>query len=167
MLICDFKNHLIRSANLHSRQVKHIVGVPGLRGQDKLGGKLPGNLQQIASPWDIVQAPRGIFLIAMAGLHQIWSLDLGRDRCGLYSGSSREGNLNSTHTRTTWAQPSGLTIGQLNNEPVLFVADSESSSVRAVGLESRRTLPVVGATADENDLFAFGDTDGQGYSARL
>ena len=68
-----------------------------------------------------------------------------------------EGNLNSSHSRTTWAQPSGLTIGKLNKKPVVFVADSESSSVRALELTYRKALPIAGASQREDDLFAFGD----------
>ena len=45
----------------------------------------------------------------------------------------------------------------------MFVADSESSSIRAVGLQIRNAVPIAGATSDENDLHAFGDIDGEGY----
>ena len=46
------------------------------------------------------------------------------------SGSGAEGNSNLSATDSTWAQPSGLSCGLFNNEPFIFVADSESSAVR-------------------------------------
>lgn len=78
-----------------------------------------------------------------------------------------EGNLNSSNTKTTWAQPSGLSLGELGRKPVVYVADSESSSVRAIDLTNRNAVPVAGATDNEGDLYAFGDQDGSGYEARL
>lgn len=40
LLLCDVKNHCVRKANLRTRQVTRVVGVPGFRGQDKQGGKV-------------------------------------------------------------------------------------------------------------------------------
>jgi len=40
LLLCDVKNHLIREANLHTKQVRHISGVQGQRGRDLGGGKV-------------------------------------------------------------------------------------------------------------------------------
>ena len=108
----------------------------------------------------------------MAGLHQLWRLDMQRDRCGVYSGCMFEGNFNSSNTKTRWAQPSGLALGELTNpgttkKPVIFVADSESSSIRALDLTNRNAVPVAGANENDGDLYAFGDVDGQGYDAKL
>lgn len=50
----------------------------------------------------------------MAGIHQIWLLDLDARRMTRISGSGAEGNLNSTGLESTWAQPSGITPGQYN-----------------------------------------------------
>ena len=47
----------------------------GEKGSDKQGDKDP-EVQQLASPWDIVPANKNILLFAMAGIHQIWILDL-------------------------------------------------------------------------------------------
>ena len=54
IMICDVKNHLLREANLHTKQVRHIAGVKGVRGRDLSGGNTPAALQQLCSPWDIV-----------------------------------------------------------------------------------------------------------------
>lgn len=41
LLLCDVKNHLIREANLHTKQVRHIAGIKGVRGHDMRGGTVP------------------------------------------------------------------------------------------------------------------------------
>ena len=95
LMLCDVKNHLIREANLHTKQVRHISGTKGVRGHDLSGGMVSAAKQELASPWDLVKSPTGEFIIAMAGTHQIWQLDTRSDRCKVYSGNGREGNSNS------------------------------------------------------------------------
>ena len=59
----------------------------------------------------------------------------------------------------SFAQPSGLAIAPNH---VLYVADSETSSVRAVDLTSGAVRTVVG-----QDLFVFGDVDGDKTTTRF
>ena len=47
------------------------------------------------------------------------------------------------------------------------MADSESSSIRALDLSNRNAVPVAGASENVSDLYAFGDIDGTGYEAKL
>ena len=56
------------------------------------------------------------------------------------------------------AQPSGLAL----YGPYLFFADSEISSIRAVDLQQREVVTLVG-----QGLFDFGDVDGSGAEVRL
>ena len=49
----------------------------------------------------------------------------------------------------------------------IFVADSESSAVRAMSIETERAVNVAGANDDILDLFDFGDSEGVGYLAKL
>jgi len=103
LLLCDVKNHLIREANLHTKQVRHVAGVKGVRGHDLRGGNVPAGQQELCSPWDIVKAPSGEFIVCMAGTHQIWQLDVRADVCKVYSGNGGEGNANSKPINSTWA----------------------------------------------------------------
>ena len=103
----------------------------------------------------------------MAGTHQIWKYDMNAERCQVYSGSGREGNDNSNCRSSTWAQPSGITAGLFNDELNFFIADSESSAIRAVNHNSKKACNVAGANSNAHDLFAFGDKEGQGYLAKL
>ena len=34
ILICDTKNHVIREANLHTKNTRHVTGLDGVRGHD-------------------------------------------------------------------------------------------------------------------------------------
>ena len=47
------------------------------------------------------------------------------------------------------------------------MADSESSAIRVLNIETEQAMNVAGANEDEADLFDFGDTEGVGYSAKL
>jgi len=48
-----------------------------------------------------------------------------------------------------------------------FIADSESSAIRAINAETEKATNVAGANSDTRDLFDFGDNDGCGYQAKL
>lgn len=50
---------------------------------------------------------------------------------------------------------------------LLFVADSESSTVRKVSLQNGGVKALVGGEFDPMNLFAYGDTDGKGYNCKL
>jgi hypothetical protein len=90
--LCDTKNHAIREINLTKKEVLTVIGT-GEKGFDREGNKDP-EVQTLSSPWDIVAINRDTLLIAMAGVHQIWALNLKTNRCFNFSGSGKEGNLN-------------------------------------------------------------------------
>ena len=94
-------------------------------------------------------------MICMAGTHQIWSLDMRQNLCRFYSGGGSEGNENSDPRSSTWAQPSGITAGTFNGEAHIFIADSESSSIRAINQDTENACNVAGANQDSKDLFCF------------
>jgi DNA-binding beta-propeller fold protein YncE len=110
------------------------------------------------SPWDILRIGRVLY-IAMAGHHQIWTLNLDTKAVAPYAGNGRENIHDGPLARAEFAQPSGLTTdGQR-----LFVADSEVSAIRSVGL----TPPADVQTLVGQGLFQFGDKDGVGPEVRL
>src|SRR5437660_881833 len=119
-----------------------------------VGGAGPMNL---SSPWDVVKAGSRLY-VAMAGSHQVCSLDLESGRMEAFAGSGREGLQDGSRDQAWFAQPSGLAL--LDN--TLYVADSEVSAVRAIDLETGTVSTLVG-----EGLFVFGDEDGDGRSARL
>jgi hypothetical protein len=97
--------------------------------------------------------------IAMAGHHQIWTLDLDKNTVGPYAGNGRENILDGPFDKAEFAQPSGLTTDGKS----LWVADSETSSIRAVPLAGKGQVK----TLVGRGLFDFGDKEGVGLNARL
>ena len=99
--------------------------------------------------------------IAMAGLHQIWKLDLKSDRLSVFAGTGDENIVDGGANSANFAQPSGLATDGEN----LFTADSEVSGVRVItGLHNRQ--PMVQTIVGQG-LFKFGDVDGRGPTVRL
>ena len=74
----------------------------------------------------------GEYVVCMAGTHQMWTLDIKTGKCKRYSGSGGEGNKNADPSSSTWAQPSGVTAGMFDGSLSFFIADSESSAIRAI-----------------------------------
>jgi hypothetical protein len=109
------------------------------------------------SPWDLLVHRNGLY-IAMAGHHQIWTLNLNRPELALWAGSGNEEIKDGPLGSACFAQPSGLA----SDGTTLYVADPEVSAVRAVPFAGGRVRTLVGT-----GLFAFGDVDGFGRRARL
>ena len=58
------------------------------------------------SPWDLALKP-GILIVAMAGSHQIWVIDLLHDQAYPYAGTGEEARRDGAVNEATFAQPSG------------------------------------------------------------
>jgi len=156
LYVADTQNHALRCIDLPSEQVDTIAG-SGEHG--RYVGTFFKNPLQVAlnSPWDLT-VHNGILYIAMAGQHQIWSMDLTSQTIGVLAGSGREDIIDGTPKVSAFAQPSGITLGK----GVLYIADSETSAVRCIDLQDAKTTTLVG-----RGLFVFGDQDGLGTQARL
>jgi DNA-binding beta-propeller fold protein YncE len=157
LYVADTGNHAVRVIDLITSSVRTLVGT------GELGWPpVSGTLDDVAlnSPWDVLYE-EGVLYIANAGTHQIWAADLATELVGPFIGSAREGTANGTFAETDLAQPSGLA---LTENGALYIADSESSSIRVGDLMTGFTSLVVGGDAN---LFAFGDEDGVGNGARL
>ncbi|CAK6436090.1 unnamed protein product [Pipistrellus nathusii] len=182
--VADTENHLIRKIDLEAEMVSTVAGI-GIQGTDKEGGA-NGEQQPISSPWDVILGSSGsevqrddILWIAMAGTHQIWALlldcgrlpkknDLKKGTCLRFAGSGNEENRNNAYPhKAGFAQPSGLSLASEDPWSCLFVADSESSTVRTISLKDGAVKHLVGGERDPMNLFAFGDVDGVGISAKL
>lgn len=158
LFVADTGNHAIRRVDLASGRVETVAGT-GQLGTSYAG---PGPARQVdlRSPWALAFRG-GILYIAMAGMHQIWTLDLAQGWVAPYAGSGMEGIQGGRLDRAWLAQPSGLTTDATR----LYVACSETSAVRVVDLppgDDLRVGRLVGV-----GLFDFGDVDGIGDEARL
>jgi thiol-disulfide isomerase/thioredoxin len=161
LYVADRKNDLIRALDLKAQTVRTIAGT-GQQGEDPFTG---GEALKVGlnSPWDLLLKDDTLF-IAMAGFHQIWTLDLGKGLLAPYAGNRQENIANGPLEVASFAQPSGLTT----DGTTLYVADSEGSAIRALPMDGKgvvRTL--VGKTTGFDRLFTFADVDGVGDKIRL
>jgi len=162
LYVADTENHALRAVNMGTKTVKTVVG-DGSRGMDLKGGK-KGTSQKLNSPWDLCMGDKCVY-IAISGQHQIWSYDTRSGVASVLSGNGYERNNNTRNPSTTsWAQPSGLAL----LDGVLYVADSESSSIRSLDIATGEARSEAGGDPGFADnLFAFGDKDGVGSKVRL
>ena len=161
LYVADTENHAIRRVDLQSGQVETIAGT-GEQGYER-DGRRPGRSFSISSPWDLA-LHNGVIYIAMAGIHQLWSLELETGMVGAYAGSGREAITDGPLATSALAQPSGITVGDDGSDGKrLYFADSETSAIRNCDLDgngSVRTLIGLG-------LFEFGDVDGDDFRVRM
>src|SRR5262249_8702 len=131
------------------------------RREEPLNGAL-GKRTELASPWDLV-VHDGTLFISMAGIHQIWALDLESNTISVFVGDTggriAEGKDDGARlNRATRAQPSGMTT----DGEYPFWVDGESRSIRRVALASDNS-PV--ETLAGKALYAYGDLDGPSRDA--
>ena len=155
LFVADEPNHAIRAIDLAGGQVTTVAGT-GEQGYDRVGGG-PGREVSLSSPWDLALVERRLW-IAMAGTHQLWALDLSTGDVSVAAGTGVESIHDGPLREATFAQPSGLNA----LAGVLYVADSESSSIRSVDPAKDQVRRLVG-----RGLFDFGDVDGVAGQARL
>ncbi len=158
LYVADTENHCIRQIDLEAQQVKTIAGTGEQSHQIRPHG---GAALETAlnSPWDLAKVDNRL-LIAMAGSHQIWEMQLETSRVSTYAGTGAEACVDGSLTEAAFAQPSGLTTDGRE----LYVADSEVSSIRGVGIVDNRPVRTV---CGSGELFGFGDADGKGLEVRL
>ena len=165
LYIADVNNHAIRVADLEDRTVSTIAGTGEMgRGGVPFGGVINDPLASpIRSPWDVELDDNNQLHIAMAGTHQLYIYDLEQDLLFPSVGNGREANLNDVSLGDSeLAQPSGLYYA---GDGKLYFADSESSTIRLADFENNLVTVVAGTT--ENNLFDFGDIDGELGENRL
>jgi hypothetical protein len=155
LYVADEPNHAIRAVDLAGGQVTTVAGT-GEQGYDRLGGG-PGRAVALSSPWDLALVGQRLW-IAMAGTHQLWTLDLATGQVGVAAGTGAESIHDGPLREATFAQPSGLSA----LDGVLYVADSESNSIRSVDPANDQVRRLVG-----RGLFDFGDVEGVAGQARL
>jgi DNA-binding beta-propeller fold protein YncE len=159
LYVADRKNHMIRALDLKAKTVKAVAGT-GTQDRENRGSGGPALKTGMNSPWDLLLAPDGkTVYIAMAGHHQIWTLDLDEGRLDPYAGDGRENIKDGSLAGSNFAQPSGLTTDGKR----LYVADSEVSAIRSVALGGRGDV----RTLIGKGLFVFGDKDGTGDAVRI
>jgi sugar lactone lactonase YvrE len=154
LAVADVGNHSVRSIDLETGEIATLAGT-GEQGYDRDPGL--GTETALASPWDLIWH-RGLLWIAMAGWHQVWTYDPSTRRIEIAAGTGAESIHDGALRESTFAQPSGITLAG----ETFYLADSESSAIRALDTDEDRVRRLVG-----RGLFTFGDLDARGDSVRL
>lgn len=156
LYVADRRNHLVRALDLKAQTVKTIAG-NGTQDRDRAEGG-PALERGLNSPWDLNLDGQTLY-IAMAGHHQIWTLDVKVGRLDPYAGDGRENIKDGPLFAARFAQPSGITA----DDKYLYVADCEVSAIRRVPKNGKGRVDTLVGTG----LFDFGDQDGTGKEALL
>ncbi|HVM32232.1 MAG TPA: thioredoxin-like domain-containing protein, partial [bacterium] len=147
--VADTENHAIRLIDLKAKTVTTLAGTGKQARRLNQEGK--GKTLDLNSPWDVLKKG-DLLYIAMAGSHQIWTLDLKTNDARVFAGSAREDLLDGPLRQAALAQTSGLCAGGEN----LYFVDSETSSLRVTGFAPSSSV----TTLVGRGLFEFGDNDG-------
>lgn len=153
LYVADTGNHAIRAIELSSGTVSTLAGT----GQ-QLRTRADRENGAMSSPWDLVIKDK-VMYTAMAGVHQIWALDMATGRLRIHAGTGAENIQDSPNSEALLAQPMGITA----SSDRLYFADAESSAIRwTEPRDDGITGTVVGT-----GLFDFGDVDGTGDHVRM
>ena len=156
LYVADTENHALRVVDRKARTVKTVAGT-GEIAHKQLDERSKARETALRSPWDLVVV-KDLVYVALAGSHMIAAFDPRAGTIERWAGDGVERRYDNTGAEASFAQPSGITT----DGTTLWVADSETSSIRAVTIATREVKTLVG-----KDLFVFGDVDGAPDLARL
>jgi sugar lactone lactonase YvrE len=167
LYVADTGNHAIRVVDAGAGTVRTVAGTGArlrTRGDRRAGA--------MASPWGVQvwPGPDGpVLLVAMAGTHELWRVDVATGSAGPVAGGRGEALIDGPPVDALLAQPAGLATDGRR----VWWTDAESSAVRessagALGLrhETDSQEPAV-RTVVGTGLFDFGLADGVGDTARF
>lgn len=150
VVVADSVNHALRGVRLGDGRVRTVAGTgrPFRQGSGST---------DLSTPWDLAWLGDRV-VVAMAGIHQLWSFDPLDATVTVLAGTTNEGLVDGPAAQAWFAQPSGLAVSP--DGSTLWVADAETSSLRWV-----RDGEV--GTAVGSGLFEFGHRDGGAAAALL
>ncbi len=156
LYVTDTGNHALRRVDLAQRIVTTLAGT-GTQGFERSVHDTPALKASLSSPWDLAFYPdEKHIVIAMAGLHQLWSYDIAAQSVSVIAGSGEESIEDGVYPNNSLSQPSGLSaVGGK-----LYFVDAETSSLRV--LEKGAVTTLIG-----HGLFDFGYKKGGRDEARM
>ncbi len=176
VVIADSVNHRLRGLSLADGSLTTLAG----NGVQRLLETGPARVNEegaafgtaleadpltvsLSSPWDVVWSTKlKAVVVAMAGVHQIFSFDPLTGAVAIIAGNGLEGLLDGPAAEAWFAQPSGLAEDAEGN---VWVADSETSALRKLVIDADGSIAVESAIG--KGLFDFGFRDGAAADARL
>ena len=153
LYIADTGNHTVRAAGLMTGELTTVAGTGA-----QMRTRSDRQQGAMSSPWDLALVGGKLF-VAMAGTHQLWSVDLKARTSRVHCGTGGEDIRDGEHRDALLAQPMGIVAAGRR----LYFADSESSAIRWTDVDESGSVGTVVGTG----LFDFGDVDGSGDDVRL
>ena len=153
LFVADAGNHAVRRVELETGTVRTLAGT-GRR----MRTQADRDAGAMASPWDLVCVD-GMLHVAMAGTHQLWSVNARSGAAVVHAGRGGEDIADAALREALLAQPMGIAT----HGDRLWFADAETSAVRWADLTPDGNVGTVVGTG----LFDFGDQDGTGDDVRL
>jgi hypothetical protein len=153
LYVTDSEKHTVSAVELTTGTASVIAGTG-----DQMRTQADRSAGALSSPWDITVVGRKAY-IAMAGIHQLWALDLDTRTLNVHSGNGGEDIGDGPHKDALLAQPMGITTDGIR----LYFADSESSAIRWADINPTGDVGTIIGTG----LFDFGDVDGKGDKVRM
>ncbi len=154
LYVADAGTHTIVRIGLVRGTAETIAGTGAQSMYRHQGGD--ARAMPLNSPYDL-SLHEGVLYVAMAGFHQLWSLDLAENTVNPFAGDGAEDIHDDLKSNARLAQPYGI---EVSNNAVFFI-DSETSALRVSAIaDEGRVVTLVG-----KGLFEFGDIDGAGKDA--
>ena len=153
LYVADSEAHTVSAVDLRDGTAAIVAGTG-----TQMRTRADRDAGALSSPWDVVVVGRTLY-IAMAGIHQIWALDLDTRLTRVHSGSGGEDIVDGSHSTALLAQPMGMATDGIR----LYFADAESSAVRWADTAVDGKVGTIVGTG----LFDFGDVDGIGDDVRM
>ncbi|MEO5588311.1 MAG: alkyl hydroperoxide reductase [Gemmatimonadaceae bacterium] len=153
LYVADAGNHCVRELDLVTGELGTLAG-----NGNQIRSAADRSAGSLSSPWDVTLAGDNLY-VAMAGTHQLWSIDTRTRQSRIHCGTGGENIVDGQNRQAVLAQPMGITsFGQK-----LFFADSESSAIRYADIAADGVVGTIVGTG----LFDFGSVDGVGDEVRL
>ena len=158
VVVADSVNHALRGVRLTDGAVTTLAGTGAQWMQNDPQPQAGDPMTPMSTPWDVVWWPQiRQVVIAMAGIHQMWSYDPIGSTLSVLAGTTNEGLVDGEYLSAWFAQTSGVAV---DADDALWLVDSETSTLR------RMSRGMVTSHVGRG-LFDFGHVDGRASEALL
>jgi sugar lactone lactonase YvrE len=158
LYVADAGSHAVRAISLGGERPGAVRTVAGTGRQLRTQADLDAGA--LSSPWDVARVGDTLY-VAMAGIHQLWALDLATGALRPHAGQFGEDIADAPLRQALLAQPMGIARDAAGER--LYFVDAESSAVRWADVDPAGAVRTLVGTG----LFDFGDEDGAGDAVRM
>ena len=153
LYVADAENHTVDAIDTIAGSGRVLAGIGS-----QLRSRADRERGALSSPWDLVAVQDTVY-VAMAGVHQLWTVNASTGEAQVHCGTGGEDIVDGPLDEALLAQPMGIATDGRR----LYFADAESSAVRWADLAATGSVGTIVGTG----LFDFGDADGTGDNVRM